>query len=128
MQPSPSGLNGPPPVAISIVSQAAGNSPFRAPDGGRYALMVVETAGTCRIFGWSASTVETTVPPVGCLKSPEARPLRSEKDDSRKMEKHSWGQFLGISRVVSDARHVAAKRCQIAVTGRFVELAALLGT
>jgi hypothetical protein len=29
-------------------------------------------------------------PPVGCLKSAEALPLRSEKDDSGKMKKHTW--------------------------------------
>jgi hypothetical protein len=93
--------------------------------------MAVTSFAPLRLAGFSDGPPRQSkqqCPPVGRLKSPEARPLRSEEDDSRKMEKHSWGQFLGISRVVSDTRHVTAQRCQIAVTGRFVELDELLGT
>ena len=91
------------------------------PDSGHCALMV-EIAGTspamtnlaatsfapvttCRIFGWSPLTVETTAPLVGC--AAEACPLRSEKVDSGKMEKQICRHFLGISYVlrVSHTRH-----------------------
>jgi hypothetical protein len=40
-------------------------------------------------------TVEKTAPLVGCLNAAEASPLRLQKNDSRKMEKHFRSHFFG---------------------------------
>jgi hypothetical protein len=84
------------PSPISIVGAVPSSSvpPGQAPRW-RFSRREFRSFRLAGFLDGPALTVEITAPPLDVSNPPSHTPLRSEKHDSGKMEKHNWRQFFG---------------------------------